>query len=508
MEYLRSLAGSLSWADGAVVIAAVALLFIIAFWAGRKEKDTGDFFLGGRQVPMLVAGLSFVATEISAMTIVGVPAAAYKGDWRYLQMVIGSSAAKIFVAFIFLPAFFRYGCTSIYEFLRHRFGPASQYTGSVFFFITRLLASGVRLYIACLGIAVILGWRLEVAIVLFTAVSMLFIAFGGIKAVVWNGAYQAIMFYLAAIGVVGYLGWHLWDRLGEGLHLAAEAGKVTVFDFRPNVSESLTFWGSATNAFLIGLAIFGADQELVQRLLTVRTRRSSQQAILSTILAVFPLIALYLLVGTLIFVYYRYNPHLAVPPAGEADKILSHVTVHVLPPGLKGLILATIVLASIDSPLASLSASFVSDIYRPLLRPRAGESHYLLVSRAGVVVFALALGLIAWGCRSFTQGERVDVGALWFGLEIMGVTGSAILGVFLLGLLTRVRANRANVVAMIASSLTVLALMLLSKEGVFIKGKKVIDIGWTWLMAVGTAETFVLAWAGSWLLDRRMKASA
>ncbi|HOD81171.1 MAG: Sodium/glucose cotransporter [Planctomycetes bacterium ADurb.Bin126] len=498
MESLQSFAGSLSWADGLVLAGAVALLFVIAFWAGRKEHDTGDFFLGGRQVPMIVASLSFVATEISAMTIVGVPAAAYKGDWRYLQMTVGYSAAKIVVAFLFLPAFFRYGCTSIYEFLRHRFGPASQYAGSVFFFITRLLASGVRLYVACLGIAVILDWPLEAAIAVFTVVSMAFIAFGGIKAVVWNGAYQAIMFYLAAIAVAAWLGWHLWGQLGQGLQAAAGAGKFTAFDFRGNLTDPLTFWGSASNAFLIGLAIFGADQELVQRLLTVRTRRSSQRAILSTIAAVFPLIALYLLVGTLLFVYYRLHGQASVLPADQSDKILSHFTLHVLPAGLKGLVLATIILASIDSPLASLSASFVSDIYRPLLRPHASEAHYLAVSRAGVVVFALILALIAWASKSVTE-------ALWFGLEIMSVTGSAILGVFLLGLLTRVRANRANIVAMIVGSLTVLALMLLSKEGIFIKDRKVIDIGWTWLMAVGTGETFLLAWAGSYVLDRRMK---
>ena len=499
MEFLKSFAGSLAWADGLVLVAAVVLLLVIAYWAGRKERDTGDFFLGGHQVPMLVASLSFVATEISAMTIVGVPAAAYKGDWRYLQMTFGYSAAKIFVAFVFLPAFFRYGCTSIYEFLRHRFGPASQYAGSIFFFITRLLASGVRLYVACLGIAVILDWPLEAAILVFTVVSMAFIAFGGIKAVVWNGAYQAVMFYLAGVAVAGWLGWALWDRLGEGLGQAAATGKFTALDFRGNITDPLTFWGSASNAFLIGLAIFGADQELVQRLLTVRTRRSSQKAILSTILAVFPLIALYLLVGTLLFVFYRLNPQLPAVGEGQSDKILSHFTLHVLPAGLKGLVLATIVLASIDSPLASLSASFVSDIYRPLLRRGASESHYLAVSRAGVVVFALVLGLIAWGSKSVTE-------ALWFGLEIMSITGSAILGVFLLGLLTRVRANRANVAAMILSSLTVLALMLLSKEGVFIKGRKVIDIGWTWLMAIGTGETFVMAWAGSYLLDRPRKA--
>jgi len=484
---------SLALVDGLVLLAAILLLFVIGFWAGRKEKDTGDFFLGGRQVPTIVACLSFVATEISAMTILGVPARAYAEDWRYFQFFLGYSLAKVCVAFLFLPAFFRHNCTSIYEFLRHRFGPASQYAGSAFFFLTRLLASGVRLYVACLGVSVILGWPLEWAILAFTVVSIAFIAFGGIKAVVWNGAYQALVFYLTAAVVIGYLVWSLWGDLASGWTQAAHAGRLAVLDFRLNLDDSLTFWGSTSNAFLIGLAIFGADQELVQRLLTVRTRKASQKAIVSTILAVLPLTVMYLAIGTLLWLFYAHHPQLPLPD--KADKILSHFTLQVLPAGIKGLVLATVVLASIDSPLASLSSSFVSDIYRPLLRPRQSERHYLAVSRGGVVAFGLALGLIAWASRSVQA-------ALWFGSEVMSITGGSILGVFLLGLLTGRRANRANVIAMIAGSLVVLTLSLLGKEGLFIPGQKILNLGWTWLMAIGTTITFVLAWVLAPFVDR------
>src|SRR4030043_211629 len=176
--------------DLIIVGLAISLLFVISYIFGRKENDTNDFFLGGRKVPSIVACLSFVATEVSALTIVGVPAIAYSENWEYLQFFIGSAAARIMVAFFFIPVFFKYNCTSIYEFLRHRFGPETQYAGSIFFFITRLIASGVRLYAACLGIGIILGWNLAQTVFVFTIVSIIFIAFGGIKAVVWAGAYQ------------------------------------------------------------------------------------------------------------------------------------------------------------------------------------------------------------------------------------------------------------------------------------------------------------------------------
>ena len=133
------------------------------------------------------------------------PATAYSENWEYLQFFVGFAAAKIAVAFLFIPVFYKYNCTSIYEFLRHRFGPETQYAGSIFFFITRLIASGVRLYAACLGIGIILGWNLSQTLLVFTIVSIIFIAFGGVKAVVWTGAYQTIVFFSAGLSLLIYL---------------------------------------------------------------------------------------------------------------------------------------------------------------------------------------------------------------------------------------------------------------------------------------------------------------
>jgi Na+/proline symporter len=143
--------------DFLIVGAALAVLGIIAYLAGRKEKDTRDFFLGSRSVPTFVATLSFVAAEISALTVIGVPAVAYSENWHYLQFFIGSAAGRVFVAFLFIPVFYRHNCTTVFEFLRDRFGPGTEYAGSAFFFITRLLGAGVRLYAACLGISIIMG---------------------------------------------------------------------------------------------------------------------------------------------------------------------------------------------------------------------------------------------------------------------------------------------------------------------------------------------------------------
>ena len=478
----------LSGFDFLVLSLAVIPLFLISYFFGRKEKDTGDFFLGSRKVPSIVACLSFVATEVSALTIVGVPSIAYSENWEYLQFFFGSAAARIAVAFLFIPVFYEYKCTSIYEYLKFRFGAETQYTGSIFFFITRLTASGVRLYATCMAVAYIIGWNLPQAILFFTIVSIIFIAFGGIKAVVWAGAYQAAIFFIAGISLLIFLFFELQGNLASAWQTAESAGRLSVFNFNFKLNDATTFWAGTANAFFIGLAVFGTDQEMVQRLLTVETRKKSQNTIIATILGALPVLCIYLAIGTLLFVFYEQHPEVAKPE--QSKEVLSHFITYSLPMGLKGLLLSAIILASIDSPLSSLSCSFVTDIYRPLIKRNASEKHYLLISRAGVIGFGIILGLIAFACSPVQD-------ILWFAFEIFSVTGGATLGVFLLGVLTKSKhsethkvtsafQNWSNVFAMIFSTAAMTTLLLLSHF-------KIINLAWSWLIVLGTATTFLIA---------------
>ena len=478
MNFISAQAGTLSGLDWGIVGAGVVLLFIISYIFGREEKDTNDFFLGGRRVPPVVACLSFVATEISALTIIGMPHMAFIENWRWIQFLVGLAMARFVVGYLFIPAFYKYNCTSIYEFLGHRFGPATRYTGSIYFFVTRLLASGVRLYATCMAVGVIMGWPLAATITLFSVISIVFIAFGGIKAVVWAGAYQALFFVVAGVVLVGYLVQHIDGGLAAALQTAQDAGRLSTFYFKFDLKDASIFWAYLASGFFIGLASFGTDQEMVQRLLTVETRKGSQRTIIATIVTVLPVYWLYLLVGTLLYVFYQQRPSLPLPE--ELKEILPHFTRNILPTGLKGLVLGSIFMASVDSPLSSLTSSFVTDIYRPLIRRHASEKHYLLVSRAGVVGFGLILAGIAVACAPV---ENI----LWFAFQILSLTGGPMLGVFLLGLLTKRKSNRANIPAMLASTAVCLVLLLLIKH-------EILKLGWSWLIVIGTAITFVMGY--------------
>ncbi len=490
---------ALSGADYAVVAGWLALLLVVGLWSGRREESTADFFLGNRRLPWWAAGISFVATEISAVTLISVPAIAFLENWHYVQFFCGSFLARLAIACLFIPAFYRCQCTSIYEYLGQRFGLATQVTGSLLFFLTRLLASGVRLLVAALAVSVLMGLPLSWAIAGFTAVSILYIAWGGMKAVVWTNVVQAAAFVLAGLAAATILLKQIQGGAAAVFSLAGNAGKMTIFNWGPNpftdglhpflvslTTDPNLFLLALLNGFFGSMAAFGTDQETMQRLLTVESRQVSQKTMLLTPLGSAVVMFLYLFIGSCLYAFYQQHPELPLPLKG--DNILPHFVAHHMSAGWRGLMLAAVIMASIDSPLGSLTTSFVTDVYRPLVYAEGSERHYVIVSRLGVVVFGLLLACIA---AALSHGEKF----LWLAFKIGGVTYGSLLGVFLLGLLTSRRGNVGNAAAMLLAALAMLALLILAETGV-------IALGWTWLLLLGTLLTF----AGGWLSGSRASA--
>jgi SSS family transporter len=478
--------GALTWPDYLVVAVALVALPVIGGAFTREQRGTRDFFLARRQIPWWAACLSFLATEISAVTIISVPATAYKENWEYVQFFVGASLAKLAVAWLFIPAFYRYDCTTIYEFLGQRFGAATQVAGAAFFFVTRLTGSGVRLMAACVAVAVLVGWPLPAVIVLFTAVSIAYIALGGVKAVVWTNVLQAAAFLVAGAVTLGFLASQVNGGLPGILATAGAAGRLDVIDWGPPpaapdfwrrvLTDPNIVWLALLNGFVGSMAAFGTDHDLMQRLLTVGTRQESQRTLALTPFGTLLTLTIYLTLGAGLYTYYAERPWL---PVSRPDEILPFFVRTAMPEIARGLMLTAIVLASIDSPLGSLSASFVTDLYRRALARGRSERHYLFVSRVAVVGFGVILALLAWAFSFFDQ-------FLWLAFKIAGVTFGSLLGVFLLGLATGVRADRANVVAMVTMAVVNLALLVASETGW-------IALGWSWLVIIGTVGTMGLA---------------
>jgi solute:Na+ symporter, SSS family len=483
--------------DYLMVITTVGLMVLIGYFSGRKETTTSGFFLGRRDIPWWAACLSFVATEVSAVTLISVPATAYAENLQYAQFFIGSTAARFVIAFLFIPAFYHYNCITIYEFLKHRFGSATQYTATIFFFVTRLLGSGVRLMVACLAVSILLGWGILPTILTFSFISLAYILYGGITSVVWTGVLQACVFLAAGLSAIAYLLMHIQGGWSGVMEVAGAAGRLDLWNWGPSFndpgflkkffSDPNIVWVAVLNGFFGSMAAFGTDHELMQRLLTVETRQKSQRTMVLTPVASGLVLGIFLFLGACLYTFYTQNPALSLP--AKLDGIFPHFIAHSMPDLLRGLMLSAIVMASIDSPLASLSASFVNDIYRPLIRKGADDAHYLRVSRIAVGGFAVLLAGIAYGFSFYQK-------FLWLAFKIGGVTFGSLLGVFLLGFLTKHQSNRANIAAMVSMALINATLLVLSELKIF-------PLGWSWLVIIGTFGTMALAVLLAPFLDKK-----
>jgi solute:Na+ symporter, SSS family len=394
-------------------------------WRSRAhESDEREMLVGGRQIPWWAVLMSILGTEISALTFVGVPAFAFSNNWTYLQVTVAAITGRYLVARFFVPAFYRHNVVSIYELMLLRFGPATRNVAVLLFLFTRVLMSGVRLYAGALVLQVAFGISAVNAVVLLACVGFVFCALGGIKAVVWTEVLQVSCMFLGALCTLGVL----WFALPNGAWATLPAGSMQVLDLRWDPSMEFALWSIVLGTTLTNAAIFGTDYDMVQRMLTARDTGESRKAVLGSAFAEIPITAMFLLIGTLLRLYYQSFPDPALPSA--AKEVFGHFIVTQLPVGLCGLLIAaviSVVLSTYESALTALAGSFVVDLYRPYLRPGASPAHYVAATRVATLGFALLLTLVAIRSQSITE-------ILKFGLEVGTYTYGALLGLFTMAL--------------------------------------------------------------------------
>lgn len=468
--------------DYAVLAAYAAVVLVVGVWAGRREKDTEDYFLGGRRQSWIVAMLSLLATEVSALTFVSVPGQSFGGNCSYLQLYVGAFLAKVVIAAVLLPAFYGGRVTTVYEYLGQRFGGATRTTATLFFFASRLLGSGYRLLACCVALAVVVGWPLEWVTVGIVAVVLAYTTFGGIKAVMFTDTVQAMLIIGGPIACIAVLVHHIGLPAGDLLHAAADAGKLHVFNFSWSVTDASAFYLIATYAFFQTLAAMGTDQDLTQRMLTCPDVRRARWSMIGNAIVGLPVVCVFLTLGVLLYLYYQHTPDPTLPAAN--DKVFAHFIVTGLPAGLRGLLIAALLAASmgsLDSALQSLSTSAVVDLVRPFRRRPAADKHDLRLARVFVVFFAAvlcALTLYVGRAESFQK-------LVYKALEMTSIVLGPMLGVFLLAVTTRTRGRDVtNAIAMGVAVALVVVIKWFAPASI-----------WPWYIIIGTTVTFALACA-------------
>src|SRR5580692_2664769 len=436
----------------------------------KKQRSLRDYFLAGRDIPWWAIALSIVAAETSTLTIISVPGIAYDTNFTFLQLVMGYVVGRVVISFVLLPHYFRGDLYTAYELIERRFGRGLRSLTAGLFLLTRAAAEGVRVYAVSIVVSIALGTGEVTSIALITALTVVYTFEGGLAAVIWTDVVQTAIYVGGTlVGLVTIL--HLVPGGWPAIHAAAAgAGKLQVFDFSGNFWIPYTFWAGVIGGAFLTTASHGTDQLIVQRLLAARGQKQSVMALLSSGVWVFFQFALFLIVGVMLWAYYR------TPSAsfGRADRIYPTFIVSRMPHGISGLLIAAILAAAmsnLSAALNSLSSSSIMDFY-VRFRPLAEERTKMRLSRVATLFWALLLFALA--VLSLNKvGRVVEVG-----LQIASIAYGALLGVFLLGVLTRRASQRGAMVGMMFGF------------GVELYLWKWSAVPWTWWVMIGTCVTF------------------
>ena len=467
--------------DLAIIALYLAGITLFGLRFRKKQRSLRDYFLADRNIPWWAIALSIVAAETSTLTIISMPGLAYDSNLTFLQVAIGYVVGRIIISVVLLPHYFRGDLYTAYQLIERRFGTRLRTLTASLFLLTRAAAEGVRVYAVSIVVSIALGTGEVSSIAIITLLTLIYTFEGGLAAVIWTDVVQtAIYIGGTLVGVFTIL--HLVPGGWPAIHAAAaSAGKLRVFDFAPNFWLPYTFWAGLIGGAFFNTASHGTDQLIVQRLLAARNQRQSVTALISSGVAIFFQFALFLIVGVMLWAYY------GLPSAsfGKADYIYPKFIVTRLPHGISGLLIAAILAAAmsnLSAALNSLSSSSMMDFY--LRRhPQTDDRTQLRLSRISTFFWALLLFSLA--VLSLHKVARV----IEVGLTIASVAYGALLGVFLLGVLTRRASERGSMVGMLFGFGVELYLWLGTK------------VPWTWYVPIGTLVTFVIGYGASLLTN-------
>ncbi|HLX85322.1 MAG TPA: sodium:solute symporter [Terriglobales bacterium] len=470
----------------------IDLLIIAAYLAGitlfglrfrKRQRTMRDYFLADRNIPWWAISLSIVAAETSTLTIISIPGLAYDSNLTFLQWAMGYMVGRVIISFVLLPQYFRGDLYTAYQLIERRFGPTLRSVTAGIFLLTRAAAEGVRVYAVSIVVSIALGTGQITSIAIITLLTLIYTFEGGLAAVIWTDVVQTFI-YIGGTLVGLYTILHLIPGGWDSAHaIAAASHKFQIFELPfASLARPYTIWAGIIGGAFFVTASHGTDQLIVQRLLAARNQRQSVLALLSSGVTIFFQFALFLIVGVMLFAYYR------VPAGtfGRADRIYPTFIVSHMPHGISGLLIAAILAAAmsnLSAALNSLSSSSMMDFYfrfRPDTNEiKTSDTQRMRLARIATVLWAVALFVLAMLALRWA-GRVIEVG-----LQIASIAYGALLGVFLLGVLTKRANQNGAIVGMICGFATELYLW------------RSTHVAFTWWVAIGTCVTFAIGYTAS-----------
>ena len=418
--------------DWIVLVGYLGTVMAIGSWFSRRQVSTSEYFTAGKHVHWLPLSISILATMFSGISFIGHPARVYRYDSAMIAWPFAVLIATPVVIYVFLPFYRRLDVTTAYEYLEKRFGLNVRLLASVLFISKRLFWMALVALAPSLALSAIVGLPVTWCILIIGVVATLYTGLGGMRAVIWTDVMQFVVLTLGQCLIIAIVAARLDGGLGEIWSVGVADHKAWA-SLEWNLSAS-TFWTFLLAGIVLSLSDLGADQVTVQRLMCTSDERAAAKALWANVIFKFPSMVILLDMGVALWVFYQAYPQRLPLEAADYDKIVPYFTVHELPVGVSGLVIAAIfaaAMSSFDSGLNSLSATLTVDWYKRL-GGAANERKSLLMAKFLTYVIGAAVTLTAlvvyWvGVMSIIDASN----------KYLGFFGGALLGVFLLGMLTR-----------------------------------------------------------------------
>lgn len=479
--------------DLLVLLAYLAGTTALGMWIGRGQRSASEYFVAERSIPWWAVLFSIVASETSALTFISIPGLAYTGNLGFLQVVAGYIVGRFVVAYTLLPRYFKGNLVTAYALLETRFGLSTRRFTSIVFMFTRAMADSVRVFATAIPVALIIGpilpreYAMPASILVLGLLTVVYTYRGGMKAVVWTELLQASIYLFGGISALVLIGHAVDGGWATIIAKAGAAGKTQAIDFYTGFDKPHTVFAGLIGGAFLAMASHGADQLIVQRLLSSRSLKEAQRAIIGSGFAVFAQMALFLMVGLGLWVLYEGRPFAA------ADQIFPTYIIERMPHGLIGLIVAAIVAATMSThsgTINALAASATHDIYLPLTKRSPDDPRTLKVGK----LFALGWGIVLTGGALLFKEQGTPVVVI--ALSIASFTQGGLLGGFFLGIFWT-RAIQRDAILGMSVGISCMAFIVFAKQIIVAFPSTasalggVATIAWPWYVLIGLSITFV-----------------
>ncbi len=471
--------------DYAIVIVYLIGVTVAGILISGRQRSSKDYFLGGKEMSWWSVGFSIVASETSTLTFISIPGLAFKGNMHFLQLAVGYFIGRLLVSVIFIPAYYRGDLETAYDFLGKRFGlPLRQFTSTVFI-ITRVLASGVRLFATAIPVHLITGLDYPTSILLIGTFTLVYTYLGGLKAVVAMDVVQLFIYLGGAFASMVLILQTLPNGWSDVVAFATANGLNKLEIINPNWGDS--FWSFLASPYtLVGgllggtfltMASHGTDQLLVQRLLGCKSRWDSQRALMLDATFIVIQFAFFLVLGLCLYAFYG-GVTFQQLGLNTSDEVLPKFIVENLPTGLAGLVVAGVLasaMGTLSSSISSLASSTFLDLFKLTKRGKATEGeHEVRWSRFFTLVWGVVL---IGGAMLFTDTKNPVVE---LGLKIASFTYGGLLGTFFLGLLTKRTDQRDAMIGFVFGLIAMTLILSLT------------TVDFTWHTFIGCAVTIIV----------------